>query len=237
LHQEYSKKFIHVFGAKMSSQKLNINTITMHGEIFLKHSLINLTQLNNESFLSSYENIFDGQTCIIVSAGPSLTKQLPMLKELQHNVILMAVGQTIKTLHAYGINPHFVTGVDPWMLPWFESDGYTDEVLICNTVFDPAAVPRVPGNKIFANFTNEIDMRMTPIIGKMGSVSNGGSVANFSYSVAKFMGFKSIAFVGQDLAYTGGISHASGYLEREERSETQTRTETEMETETKMTET
>jgi hypothetical protein len=33
------------------------------------------------------------------------------------------------------------------------------------------------------------------------------------------MGFKSIAFVGQDLAYTGGISHASGYLEREERSE------------------
>jgi len=219
LYSEYSKQVIHIFGSKMTSQKLNLNTVHKHGEIFLKHSLINLTQLNNESFLSSYEHLFKGLPCIIISAGPSLTKQLPQLKFLQHHVVLFAVGQTIKTLHAEGINPHFVLGVDPWMLPWFESDGYTREVLVCNTVFDPAAIPKVPGHKIFASYSDEIDERMSSVIGKMGNVQNGGSVANFSYSVAKFMGFKTIAFVGQDLAYTGGISHASGYLDREEKTE------------------
>lgn len=219
LYPEYSKQVIHIFGSKITSQKLNMNTVQKHGEIFLRHSLINLTQIDNESFLSSYENLFEGKPCIVVSAGPSLTKQLPLLKTLQHHVVLFAVGQTIKTLHAEGINPHFVLGVDPWMMPWFESEGYTREVLVCNTVFDPAAVPKVPGNKIFASYTPDIDTRMTPIIGKMGSVNNGGSVANFTYSVAKFMGFKTIALVGQDLAYTGGISHASGYLDREEKTE------------------
>jgi hypothetical protein len=219
LYPEYSKQVIHIFGSKMISQKLNLNTVHIHGEIFLKHSLINLTQLNNESYLSSYENLFTGLPCIIISAGPSLTKQLPQLKVLQHHVVLFAVGQTIKTLHAEGINPHFVLGVDPWMLPWFESDGYTREVLVCNTVFDPAAIPKVPGHKIFASYTNEIDERMAPVIGKIGHVNNGGSVANFSYSVAKFMGFQTIGFVGQDLAYTGGVSHASGYIAREEKSD------------------
>ena len=158
LYPQYSKEVIHIFGSKMTSQKLNMNTVQRHGEIFIKHSLTNLTQINNESFLSSYENLFEGLPCIIVSAGPSLTKQLPMLKVLQHHVVLFAVGQTIKTLHAEGINPQFVLGVDPWMLPWFESDRYTHEVLICNTVFDPAAVSKVPGHKIFANYTPDIDI-------------------------------------------------------------------------------
>ena len=221
LYPEYSKQVIHIFGSKITSQKLNMNTVQKHGEIFLKHSLTNLTQLNKESFLSSYENLFEGQTCIIVSAGPSLTKQLPMLKVLQHHVVLMAVGQTIKTLHSEGIHPHFVTGVDPFMLPWFESDNYTREVLVCNTVFDPEAVARMPGRKIFANYTHDIDMRMIPIVGRMGSVNNGGSVANFSYSVAKCMGFKTIAFVGQDLAYTDGASHAGGYIDREEKAKSE----------------
>ena len=218
LYPDFSKDVIHIFGSKMTSQKLNINTVQKHGEVFMRHSLINLTQIHNESFLSSYENLFEGLPCLVISAGPSLTKQLPLLKILQHHVVLFAVGQTIKTLHAEGINPQFVLGVDPWMLPWFESEGYTNEVLICNTVFDPAAINQVPGHKIFASYTSELDERMTPIIGKMGHVQNGGSVANFTYSVAKFMGFKTIAFVGQDLAYTNGISHASGYLEREEKS-------------------
>jgi hypothetical protein len=144
-----------------------------------------------------------------------------MLKTLQHHVVLMAVGQTIKTLHAEGIHPHFVTGVDPFMLPWFESDDYTREVLVCNTVFDPEAVARVPGRKIFVNYTQDIDVRMIPIVGRMGSVNNGGSVANFSYSIAKVMGFKTIAFVGQDLAYTDGASHAGGYIDREEKAKSE----------------
>jgi hypothetical protein len=160
---------------------------------------------------------------VIISAGPSLNKQLEKLKEIQNDIVLFAAGQTIRTLHAAGINPHFVVGVDPQpeLEAFFQSDKYKNEVLISNTVCNSTTIQKFRGHVIFTNYTPEIDERMAPIVGLMGSVSNGGSIANFTYSVAKYMGFQNIAFVGQDLAYTNGISHANGYLGLEKKTETE----------------
>jgi hypothetical protein len=48
-------------------------------------------------------------------------------------------------------------------------------------------------------------------------MDSAGSVANCAYAFAKIIGMKSIAFVGQDLAYTGGVSHALGHQQREDK--------------------
>jgi hypothetical protein len=48
-------------------------------------------------------------------------------------------------------------------------------------------------------------------------MDSAGSVANCAYSLAKIIGMKTIAFVGQDLAYTGGVSHALGHQQREDK--------------------
>jgi hypothetical protein len=51
----------------------------------------------------------------------------------------------------------------------------------------------------------------------MGFLDSGGSVANSTYSFAKHIGVNKIIFIGQDLAHTGGQSHAEGHLNKNEK--------------------
>jgi len=221
LYGEFSSDFIGKLGSRMTYQKLNLNTRRMIGELFLKNSLALLSLINGGSFVRSYANMYANKNCIIISAGPSLDQQLELLRTLQYKVTLIAVGQAIKTLHAGGINPHFVVAIDPHpeLAAYFDSNKYTHEVLVCSTVCDPNTVQQFKGGIIFSSYDQQADQAMVQVMGSMGVITSGGSVATYSYSLAKLMGFSGIAFVGQDLAYTGGRSHATGYLAAESRAE------------------
>jgi hypothetical protein len=182
----------------------------------LKNSLLNLKQISGNSYLSSYKDHFKGKPAILIAAGPSLKKQLPMLKQVQDQYILIAAGQTIKTLHANGIHPHFVVAADPQdaLQKYFDSDQFTREILLCLTVCSAEVVKRFPGHKVFFQYTPKIDQALSDTLGTMGTVSLGGSVANVSYSLARYFGIEDIALVGQDLAFTNGESHTDGYVNK-----------------------
>ena len=90
LYKDFSAQFVHVFGSVMTNQKMQINTLDLHGEMTLKNSLLNLKQINGNSYLSSYKDQFKGKPAILIAAGPSLKKQLPMLKQVQDQYILIA---------------------------------------------------------------------------------------------------------------------------------------------------
>jgi hypothetical protein len=221
LYKDFATQFVHVFGSIMSNQKLQLNTLDLHGERTLRNSLLNLKHLNGNSYLSSYKDAYKGKSAILIAAGPSLKKQLPKLKEVQNNHILIAAGQTIKTLHANGIHPHFVVAADPQdaLQKYFDSDAFTREVLLCLTVCSSEVVSKFPGHKIFFQYTPKIDESLSSIIGHMGSVPLGGSVANIAYSLARYFGIDDIALIGQDLAFTNGESHTDGYVGKKVRSE------------------
>ena len=216
LYKDFAAQFVHVFGSVMTNQKMQINTLDLHGEMTLKNSLLNLKQINGNSYLSSYKDQFKGKPAILIAAGPSLKKQLTMLKQVQDQYILIAAGQTIKTLHANGIHPHFVVAADPQdaLQKYFDSDQFTREILLCLTVCSAEVVKRFPGHKVFFQYTPKIDQALSDTIGTMGTVHLGGSVANVSYSLARYFGIEDIALVGQDLAFTNGESHTDGYVNK-----------------------
>jgi hypothetical protein len=221
LYKDFATQFVHVFGSIMSNQKLQLNTLDLHGEMTLRNSLLNLKHLNGNSYLSSYKDAYKGKSAILIAAGPSLKKQLPQLKEAQNTHILIAAGQTIKTLHANGIHPHFVVAADPQdaLQKYFDSDAFTREVLLCLTVCSSEVVSKFPGHKVFFQYTPKIDEALNAIIGHMGSVRLGGSVANVAYSLARYFGIDDIALIGQDLAFTNGESHTDGYVGKKIRTE------------------
>jgi hypothetical protein len=216
LYKDFASQFVHVFGSVMTNQKMQLTTMDKHGEMTLKNSLLNLKQINGNSYLSSYKDQFKGKRAILIAAGPSLKKQLPMLQQVQENYILIAAGQTIKTLHAHGIHPHFVVAADPQdaLQKYFDSDQFTREILLCLTVCSAEVVRRFPGHKVFFQYTPKIDQALSRTVGSMGTVSLGGSVANVSFSLARYFGIDELALVGQDLAYTHGESHTDGYVNK-----------------------
>jgi len=219
LYGEFSKDFIAQFGNLMYYQKLNANTATVFGTKFLKNYLNNVTHLPQSHYVSQIEGKFSGERCVIISAGPSLEKQLPLLKAIQNKIVLISVGAALPTLHAHDIHPHFVILIDPIELNIkdFSSGKFTHEILISSLVGNSSVVANFQGKKFFTQFSQAFDEAPSNPFGKMCHMDSAGSVANCAYAFAKIIGMKSIAFVGQDLAYTGGVSHAMGHQQREDK--------------------
>ena len=219
LYGEFSKEFIPQFGNFMYYQKLNANTATVFGTKFLRNYLENVIHLPQSHYVSQIEGKFDGERCVIISAGPSLEKQLPLLKAIQNKIVLISVGAALPTLHAHDIHPHFVVLIDPIELNIkdFSSGKFTHEILVSSLVGNSSVVANFEGKKFFTQYSQAFDETLSNPFGKMCFMDSAGSVANCAYSFAKIIGMKSIAFVGQDLAYTGGVSHALGHQQREDK--------------------
>jgi len=219
LYGQYSKEFIAQFGNLMYYQKLNANTATVFGNKFLKNYLENVVHLPQSHYVSQIAGKFDGERCVIISAGPSLEKQLPLLKAIQNKIVLISVGAALPTLHAHDINPHFVVLIDPIELNIkdFSSGKFTREILVSSLVGNSSVVANFEGKKFFTQYSQAFDEAPSNPFGKMCHMDSAGSVANCAYAFAKIIGMKTIAFVGQDLAYTGGVSHALGHQQREDK--------------------
>ena len=71
--------------------------------------------LLQDSGIHDWKNKFKGRPMVLVSAGPSLDKQLPLLKKIYEEklFIIGAVGTAVKPLLKAGIEPHFLSIIDP----------------------------------------------------------------------------------------------------------------------------
>lgn len=154
-------------------------------------------------------NRYKGLPFIIVSAGPSLEKNIHLLSQLEGRVFLFAVGRTLKTLLWEEIEPDMFCIIDPQYKPTYtQISGY--ENLDIPLVFYEAAstdtVSKYKGPKYIASDHQEH-------IDDPGHIMDlGGSVATAVLDLAIRFGGNPIVFVGQDLAFTDGKSHINGSL-------------------------
>ncbi|MBE5900470.1 MAG: motility associated factor glycosyltransferase family protein [Lachnospiraceae bacterium] len=157
---------------------------------------------------------------IIVSAGPSLNKNIDDLKKAVGKACIIAVDTAIKPLLNHGIKPDFfviVDGKKPTEL--MDHPRISEIPLVTCTVVARGIMDLHKGKKFFyaAAETFEDDIwgeciksslhRNTMLV---TTLATGGSVANTAFSLANFMKAKTLILVGQDLALTNGRTHADG---------------------------
>ncbi|RKD23551.1 Uncharacterized conserved protein [Caminicella sporogenes DSM 14501] len=147
---------------------------------------------------------------IIVSAGPSLDKNIRELKKVQDRAVIIAGGRTLKPLLDNGIDPSLVVSLDPGR-PVYEliKDNLDKEIPLVTTVISQSDIIReYRGKKYFSNVLESMELVNYLLSREIDRISQGGSVANMSLSLAHYMGCNPIILVGQDLAYTDGKIHA-----------------------------
>ncbi|UXH43430.1 DUF115 domain-containing protein [Rossellomorea vietnamensis] len=193
-----------------------INNNTRH--IFSQKWQENYTSNLYSAFTShNIEDLTGKLNCpiVIASGGPSLTKQLPLLKVNCDKVFLICAGSTINSLLNEGITPNLVVTVDGG------EPNYThfEDIDISHI---PMAYPLIVHKKIPAlhngkQFTFNISDHtlMNKWTNKLlqrenGFIQTGHSVANFSLDIAMKLTTAPVALIGQDLAYTNNQTHASG---------------------------
>lgn len=196
-----------------------------------KLELVNLNTIKNfartwqENFLTnlygSWKSIPFGRLIgkldcpiVIASSGPSLNKQLEILKTYKDNVLIIAAGSTINPLLRGGIKPHLVVTIDGSLANYKHFEGINiDDIPLFYALIVHKDIPqRHSGKKVvFNSDIQQLADWADSIYGEsLGYVRGGPSVANFCFDLARQLSTGPICFIGQDLAYTDNKSHAEG---------------------------
>ncbi|OIQ12535.1 motility associated factor glycosyltransferase family protein [Neomoorella thermoacetica] len=156
---------------------------------------------------------FTGVPLFLIAAGPSLTEALPFLKIIGEKALLFAVGTAVKPLLNYGIEPHMAIIVDPYKAVAAQLAGVEASFPL---VFLPTAcaeaVVGYKGPKIAAFQAGHPGVEELARHLNKPLLETGGSVATAALEIALNMGANPVIFVGQDLAYMNGRSHAQGTI-------------------------
>lgn len=148
----------------------------------------------------------------VVSAGPSLNKNIKELKRAKNKSFIIAVDTAVKPLLREGIVPDmFATldGIKP--LELVETERAKELPLLTMVTAANAIMDYHTGKKFFYDEGYRYIWDLFEMNGKkLEGFPIGGSVATLAFSMVCHLGFRKIIFVGQDLAYTDNKSHADG---------------------------
>ncbi|HEF8274306.1 TPA: motility associated factor glycosyltransferase family protein [Campylobacter jejuni] len=175
-----------------------------------------ITHPSYKELLSKRKGISD--TAIIVSTGPSLTKQLPLLKKYANKAIIFCADSSYPILAKHGIKPDYVLSLEriPLTSEFFNNDfGEFDKdiLFILKSYVHPHTTKYLQKNNRAFILTSRPSSFIKNInLYPYGYVGYGPSVAHMAYEFATHLSHKNIIFIGQDLAYAkDGFSHTKDY--------------------------
>lgn len=149
---------------------------------------------------------------ILVSAGPSLNKNIKELKKAKNKAFIVAVDTALKPLLKEGIEPDLVVIVDGKKpIDLFDMKEFKEIPLLMATNSAKDVVNFHKGKKFFfREGISFVDKLFEQVGITFYYIDTGGSVAtNAMYFLYK-MGYSNIILVGQDLALTNNKTHADG---------------------------
>ncbi|EAJ6916438.1 motility associated factor glycosyltransferase family protein [Campylobacter jejuni] len=195
----------------------NDSTDTLQGiEQFVYNLPSMITHPSYKELLSKRKGVSD--TAIIVSTGPSLTKQLPLLKKYASKATIFCADSSYPILAKHGIKPDYVLSLEriPLTSEFFNNDfGEFDKdiLFVLKSYVHPHTTKYLQKNNrnfmlvsTYASFIQYLKLDY------FGYFNMGKSVANMSYLLTEYLNYKNIILIGQDLAYAkDGFSHTKDY--------------------------
>ena len=157
------------------------------------------------------------KTAIIVSTGPSLNKQLELLKQAQNHATIISADSSYPILKAHGIKPDYVTSIErvKWTSEFFNSEPSEfdkDIIFLTATLTHPTTVKYLKGRNA-AYILRPLPYELGFKDNDFGYLASGQSAAHLSFDIAVALEHERIIFIGQDLAYgEGRSSHAKGHI-------------------------
>ncbi|MPQ32558.1 DUF115 domain-containing protein [Clostridium estertheticum] len=207
--KEY-KEFWESFIEFVNFMTIELCTSLHFSKQFFNCFMSNITTIINSVTINKLKNIFDGRPAIVVSAGPSLEKNIHMLREVQEQFIIITGGRTLKTLLDEGITPDFICTIDPGEASYtvIEKVLHSKVPIVFCEISNCKIVKEYSGTKVFFRDRDFEDITEELLGIEVDSLKQGGSVAHVCISLAKYLGCNKIIFIGQDLAYTNNKYHA-----------------------------
>lgn len=182
----------------------------------LRHHVANLPLMLTRPTIKELFTKKNSEFAIVVSTGPSLFKQLELLKKVKNYATIISVDASLPILAKEGIKPDMVTSMERVIetaeffrkTPTSFQKGIT---FVCASLQHPDLLKTIKGNLVIG---------MRPFgyntyfhLDEYGYICYGMSAANMAHELAAQMGFKNCILIGQDLSYgKDGKSHSKGHI-------------------------
>ncbi len=213
----FKKKYLHLHQSIM--QLITFCTINIGNDPYDNligfHNLINnVNEIIENPYLSSFKNKFYNKPAFIVANGPSLDKNIEILKKIKDKGLMIAAGSSVIPLLKEEIKPDamcILERTEQAFLHHFRGIEYPEElVLLGLAIIDKRNYQTFQGPRIPIFRSREAMNRwVNRFIGDESCLSGGSNVSHLAYEAAIYMGANPIIFVGQDFAFAPDGAHHS----------------------------
>jgi hypothetical protein len=183
----------------------------------LQHHIHNIDKMvQNPSLFEFVKKVKNTDTAIIVSTGPSLHKQLSLLKKIQDSVTIFCIDASFVVLNEHGIKPDIVVSLErifntSMFFRDIDKEYFKDVIFALTSIQHKATLSNIKDGTMMISqrpfgYTNYFDLV------EYGYVGIGMSAANMAYELAYHSKFEQVILIGQDLAYgKDGTTHTKGH--------------------------
>lgn len=212
-----SGRFGRVFGDVLKATRTHVITTLANSQVSFRNALMNLDYYAMSAGVESLKGVCKGKPAMVVSAGPSLGRNLDMLcdPKVRESVVVIAVQTVLKQMLALGIKPDFVAALDYHEISKRFYEGISAEDvegirLIVEAKANPAILDAFPGEVLCVSDELLDNLLGEELTRDMGTIPMGGTVAHLCYYFARYLGCDPVIFIGQDLGFTDGQYYSAG---------------------------
>ena len=192
--------------------RTTVMTLVSNARITCRNVANNLVHLVTTSPIDPLRNRFANIPAVIVSAGPSLRKNINQLSGFEDRAVICAVQTTLKPLLERGIRPRFVTSLDFHEISARYFDGL-DRLDDVHLVAEPKVTWHVTDHyrgPIHLTDNDFARLLLGDALAGRCALPAGATVAHLAFYLARFLGCDPIILIGQDLAFTGHVFYVPG---------------------------
>ncbi len=231
-HPHYDKIFIEQYRDFLQDVNdnnertiVNCNTESFFGKKLIEHVISNLGEIKRANTIDEYFGKFpENVPAIIVSAGPSLEKNIQDLKEAKGKAVIFVTDSAINYVLARDVIPDFIVCLDSNKADYhFSNPKCKDIPFICCIEGNPRVIKEQKGRLILFSSYLFPDKFVNSFGKQIPKVYSGGSVATGALSICAYLNFKQIILIGQDLAYGEKGTHVGGVTKGYKEYESSTR--------------
>ncbi len=209
IYNDFKNEVQRQFGLVSHNYTFQVNSIYS----FLQSTLSGLADKFRAQHITDFNGVLKGKTAVVVSAGPSLSKNVHYLKKYRDNIVIFCVGTALKTLLQNEIVPDFLHVIERANTLVHVDFPETEKMmLVCSPCTNEAILSK-KYKRVFVTPSEEtedsrwfLEMLKRPVL----KFETKGTVAYNALFTAKTLGCDKIILIGQDLAYSDGNCYTKG---------------------------
>ena len=199
-----------------ATARTSTTTLLAQSGTTIENQLSNLDHYALGSGIEDLAGVARGRLGVVVSAGPSLRRNLRVLARpgVRDRCAIVATQTTLRPLLDAGIAPHFVTALDYHVISSRFYEGLDpasleDTELVIDSRVNRAVTEAWPG-RIRCIPSVQLDEFLGPLARGGDRLQASTTVAHLAYTFARHLGCDPVALIGQDLGFTDGLYYAPG---------------------------